>query len=76
MIIETDVEYLMPIGHQYYLRAANAQTLDKCLYWLDRYYDVNRRLVLKKYKEQNKQKRNWSLAQTRCKRAMKGKIKC
>lgn len=44
---EIDFKYLMPIGHQYYFRAASAQTLTKCLYWLDKYYDINRKFILK-----------------------------
>lgn len=56
-------DYLLPYGREFYNKARQADRLDKCLYWLDRYNDINRRIVIRKYKEIAKQKRHWNKLQ-------------
>lgn len=66
-------KYLMPAGHLFYSRAVVAETMEKCLYWLQRYYDENYKLVKKEARLRVKEQNKWvRLQQPRGKHIKKG----
>lgn len=42
---KTHNDYLLSVGHEFYYRAKAADKMHRCLYWLDRYYEANNRLI-------------------------------
>lgn len=63
--LKTHNDYLLSVGHEFYCRARSADRMHKCLYWLDRYYDANSKLVNQVAKQQKtRERQNAQLKQT------------